>query len=110
MKDVMKSMKGESVDAAAVHAAIDARFAQAQVSAHARADTMIAFFSSLDEQQRSTLLEEMKNARSERKARMRGEGREGRRGSKAQERGQRGQRGQSGPRDGGENPGEEEPI
>jgi len=106
MKDIMKSVKGESVDADSVHAAIDERFAQAQVSAHARADLMITFFSSLDEQQRATLLEEMKSARSERQARMRSEGQDGKRCSCSRERGQRGQRGQRGPRGGGEEPGE----
>ena len=108
MKDVMKAMKDENADADAVHAAIDARFAQARGSAHARANTMIAFFSSLDPQQKAALLEEMKNARSERQSRMRGEGRGDRKGSSARERGQRGQRGQRGPRGGGERSGEED--
>jgi len=96
MKDILATADGGSVDADAVHAAIDERFARSQVAAHARADLMIAFVSSLDEGQRATLQEEIENGRSRRQARMRGEGRDGRRGKARYQRG--GGRGHRGPR------------
>lgn len=73
-----------------IHAGIDEQFEEARAQAHAAADARIAFWDSLDEEQRQALTEHLEQ-RGPRGSRMRGPcGEEGCRRGQAEGRGQRG--------------------
>ena len=62
-RDVLAGLSDGEVDAESVHADIDARFDEARGTAHERADLALAFFDSLDEEQKTLLIAEMQSVR-----------------------------------------------
>jgi Spy/CpxP family protein refolding chaperone len=82
MKSEMGSFEDGAIDANAVHARIDDRFDAGRFAAHQKADSLIAFFNSLDADQRAEFEALMEKARERRSARQGQRGPEVRKGQR----------------------------